>query len=184
VFLVLCLRGLWTHGGWRRPETIGFLAIAGLCVLGFVLGALIQGSNTMVPAHYHASIGAVTAAFMTVTYVLLAPLGLRLPEGRLGRWAAWQPALFGVGQMVFAVGFGMAGAAGAARKAYGSEQAIRSTQEWVGLFVMGVGGLVAVAGGILFLTILAVAWRHRLTGALPRRKAWRKTLEPSTPFRS
>ncbi len=179
VFLGLCVRSLKGSRAWGHPATVGFLVSAGLAVLGFVLGALIRGSNTMVPAHYHASIGAVTAAFMTVTFVLLAPLGLPLRDGILKRAARWQPVVFGVGQMVFAAGFGLAGMYGMARKTYGAEQAIRSTEEWVGLVVMGVGGLVAVAGGILFLTIVATAWRRRLKDSLQGRTEW-ATQNPKT----
>ncbi|RMG13860.1 MAG: hypothetical protein D6731_11140 [Planctomycetota bacterium] len=182
VFLLLCLRALWRGGGARTAAGVGFLTSAGLCVLGYSLGALIREPNTMVPAHYHASIGAVTASFMAVAYLHLEPLGLRLPAGRLGRWAHWQPALFGVGQTVFAVGFGAAGLAGAARKAYGPEQSIRSLQEWIGLTVMGAGGLVAAAGGILFLTIMAAAFWPRLRGALPGRSACRTKLSANTLF--
>src|SRR5690606_17167100 len=58
------------------PRVLGFAVSAGLTALGFVLGALIRGSTTMVPAHYHASIGGVTASFMALTYVLLEPVGL------------------------------------------------------------------------------------------------------------
>ncbi len=167
IFFVACVRGLWrAHAesrlpakGLADPRLLGFYVSAGLTVLGFVLGALIRGSNTMVPAHYHASIGAVTAAFMAGTWLVLAPLGLTLRTARQ-RWAAgWQPVVFGVGQMVFAAGFGFAGAHGMARKTYGTEQQIRSTAEYVGLGVMGIGGLLAVAGGVLYLVLVIKAWR-------------------------
>ncbi len=176
ILLGFCLVALYRVrgqlSGWRRdPRLTGFAASAGLCVLGFTLGALIRGSNTMVPAHYHASIGAVSASFMAMTYVLLDTHGAPIPTGRARRWAALQPLLFGVGQMVFAVGFGMAGIGGAARKAFGAEQAARTTSETVGLFIMGAGGLVAVAGGVLFLGLVIVAWR-RSRGPVPGSETW------------
>lgn len=139
----------------------GFAVSAGLTVIGFLLGAAIRGQNTVVPGHYHANIGAVTACFMSATFLLLPRLGVPLPTGRLGRLVALQPALFGTGQLVFALGFGFAGAHGMARKVYGAEQAGRSLLETIGLGVMGFGGLVAVAGGVLFLTLVAAAWRRR-----------------------
>lgn len=192
IFLVACLRAVWRaqrEGRLERwdPRFTGFAISAALTVLGFGLGAMIRGSNTIVPAHYHASIGAVTVSFMAVSFVLIEPLGLRLPEGRLRRWAAWQPLLFGCGQMIFAGGFAVAGAYGAARKAYGAEQTIRSSGEWTGLVVMGLGGLVAVAGGVLFLVIMGFAWRHRVRGVTPReegRSSWSKALIPTMPTRS
>jgi len=129
-------------------------------LLGFGLGAGIRGSNTMVPAHYHASIGGITAAFMTVTYLMLRAFGFSIPTPRLRRAAAWQPVLYGVGQMVFASGFALAGIYGMSRKAYGAEQASRGLGESIGLGVMGVGGLIAVAGGLLFLGVVATIWRQ------------------------
>ena len=70
LFLIACLRQLWQE--WRagrldvsalaNPRISGFLVSAALTLLGFGLGAAIRGSNTMIPAHYHASIGGVTAA--------------------------------------------------------------------------------------------------------------------------
>lgn len=113
----------------------------------------------MVPAHYHASIGGVTAAFMTLSYVLLAALGLSIKTPRLERAARWQPVIFGGGQMIFAAGFAIAGAYGMSRKVYGAEQATRGLAESIGLGVMGVGGLIASIGGVLFLVVVTVIWR-------------------------
>lgn len=154
--------GRWPERGWGDPRLLGFAASAGLTVLGFVLGAFIRGSNTIVPAHYHAAIGAVTAAFMATTWLVLEPLGLRLRSQRLRRWSAWQPALFAGGQSVFALGFAFAGAHGAERKVYGAEQAGRTLAESMGLGVMGLGGLVAVAGGLIFLWAVLAAFLEAL----------------------
>src|SRR5690606_30542761 len=93
----------------RDDRFLGFATSAALTVVGFVLGAMIRGSTTMVPAHYHAAIGAVTAAFMAITYPLLAPLGIGVLGPLQRRLARWQPLVFGTGQLVFAVGFGLAG---------------------------------------------------------------------------
>lgn len=147
---------------WRDPRVVTFAVSAILTLVGFALGAMIRGNDTMVPAHYHASIGAVTVAFMGATWLLARPLGFALPQrARVRALVAAQPALFGVGQVVFASGFALAGAHGMARKTYGAEQAVRSMPETVGLVVMGLGGLVAVAGGLLYLFLFALAWRAR-----------------------
>lgn len=180
VFLILCLRALVQSAragrlperGLLDPRLVGFYVSAGLTVLGFILGSMIRGSNTMVPAHYHASIGAVTAAFMAVTWVVMGPLGIRLDTARRKALAGWQPAVFGVGQMIFAAGFGWAGAHGMARKTYGTEQQIHSAAEYAGLAVMGLGGLLAVIGGVLFLYLVVVAWRSsRLSPDLTTRRS-------------
>ena len=124
----------------------------------------------MIPAHYHASIGAVTVAFMAVTYLLLKPLGFPLPGVRLPRLIPWQLYFFGFGQVIFALGFGFGGLHGLSRKAYATEQHVRSLGELVGLGVMALGGLIAVVGGLLFLLLMVQAGRARLaTGRSPRK---------------
>jgi hypothetical protein len=173
LFLLACARAIGEElraGRVRAsvfvdPRLSGFVASATLTLLGFALGAAIRGSNTMIPAHYHASIGGVTAAFMTITYPLLRALGFSIPTRRLRRAAAWQPATYAIGQLIFASGFAVAGVYGMSRKAYGAEQAARGLGESIGLGVMGVGGLIAVAGGLLFLGAVAAIWRH---GSEPR----------------
>jgi hypothetical protein len=168
IFLILCTAAVartWRDGrivgsAVADPRVSGFLASAALTILGFGLGAAIRGSNTMVPAHYHASIGGVTVSFMALTYLMLGAFGLAIPTPRLRRAAAWQPVIYGVGQMVFAAGFALAGAYGMTRKSYGAEQAGRGVAETIGLGVMGFGGLVAVVGGLLFLGIAFATWRR------------------------
>jgi hypothetical protein len=168
LFLIACLRlllvelraGRISRAVISDPRISGFLVSALLTLLGFALGAGIRGSNTMVPAHYHASIGGITAAFMTVTYPMLRAFGFSIPTRRLRRAAAWQPVTYGVGQMIFASGFALAGIYGMSRKAYGAEQAGRGLGESIGLGVMGVGGLIAVGGGLLFLWVAASIWRQ------------------------
>src|SRR5690606_30023050 len=131
-------------------------------VAGFILGAMIRGSDTtLVPGHYHMSIGAVTAAFMAALIVLLEPLGAPLRSARARWWGVWQPLMFGGGQAVMAIGFAVAGVAGAERKAYGSDQVVRSTGEWIGLSVMAAGAVLASVGGIVFLVLVINAWRRR-----------------------
>lgn len=168
-FLVACVRALVvavregrvTRRDLFDPRLTGFVASALLTLIGWVLGASIRGSTTMIPAHYHAAIGAVTVAFMAESYSLLAAAGVPVTGNRSRRLMGLQPALFGVGQSVFAVGFALAGAHGMGRKLYGREQEARSIEQLLGLGVMGVGGLLAVIAGVLFLVLVAVAWLRR-----------------------
>jgi heme/copper-type cytochrome/quinol oxidase subunit 1 len=161
VYLGLCLRALARapRAARRDPRVLAFATSAALTLVGFVIGALIEGSNTVVPAHYHASIGAVTVAYMAVAYRILDAVRAPVRSARLRRLSAWQPALFGVGQTIFAIGFGLAGAHGMARKAFGAEQHVRTAGERIGLCIMGAGGLVAVTAGIFFLVIVGAALR-------------------------
>jgi len=162
-------------------RVVGFVTSAALTLLGFALGAMIRGSNTMVPAHYHAAIGAVTASFMAAAYPILERLGIRIAWPGLARV---QPAVFGAGQAIFALGFGIAGLFGMSRKVYGAEQLERSLPESIGLAVMGAGGLVAAAGGIAFLTVFLVSWRRAaVREAAGRSEAWIPETG-STPSRS
>lgn len=169
VVLGLCVRqvrlafaeGRLTRRDWRDPRLIGFALSASMTVAGFVLGAVIRSSNTMIPGHYHAAIGAVTMAFMAATYPLLRALGFRFDLSRFPRLVPAQLACFGLGQIVFALGFGWAGLNGAGRKAYGAEQHVRSASEHAGLIVMGIGGVIAVVGGLLFLGLVIRAWLGR-----------------------
>jgi hypothetical protein len=46
------------------------------------------------------------------------------------------------------------------------EQNIRSVGELIGLGVMGVGGLIAVAGGLLFLLLMVRAGQSRLSASV------------------
>ena len=187
VVMALSLRAILSGPPGLRSDgrTLSFFASAGLTILGFVLGALIRGSNTMVPAHYHASIGAVSVALMAATYALFEPLGLKALEGRAAKLARLQPMLFGAGQSVFALGFALAGAHGMGRKAYGAEQVHRSLAETFGLGVMALGGLVAVAGGLLFLGLVLRAWagRDRPVHSLGD-TAWTRLKASLTPSRS
>lgn len=170
LLLIACLRAL--IGAFRRgelgrrdfrdPRLVGFLASAGLTTLGWVLGALIRGSTTVIPAHYHASIGGVTVAFMALSYPLFERVGVPIRSLGIARRAAHlQPALFGVGQGVFALGFAVAGAHGMGRKLYGAEQHARGLGHTLGLGVMGVGGLVAIVAGVLYLAIVVRALLRR-----------------------
>lgn len=165
VVLVVLVLGIRHLGRFRAAATAeagllagaaraGFAASAGLTLLGFVLGACIRSSTTLVPAHYHAALGGVTVAFMAAAYLVCAALRGPQGAGLPAKSAARQLRLFGVGQAVFAIGFGIGGAYGLGRKAYAAEQHVRSAGELVGLGVMGLGGLVATAAGIWFLTLV------------------------------
>lgn len=161
--LCLCVRYLRRYSphvpsAEARMMTAGFGASVGLTLLGFVLGAMIRGSTTLVPAHYHASLGGITAAFMTATYLLIEVFGRDTKPADViaKRWrsARRQLLCFGGGQAVFAIGFAIGGAYGLGRKTYAGEQHVRSLGEQIGLGVMGLGGLVAAAGGVWFLILV------------------------------
>jgi heme/copper-type cytochrome/quinol oxidase subunit 1 len=114
---------------------------------GGLIGLAISGSNVKIPAHYHGSIVGVTLALMGVVYYLLPRMGFGRPHGRLARL---QPALYGGGQLLHIVGLLWSGGYGVQRKVAGGEQVLRTTEQVLGMGLMGLGGLAAVAGGVVF----------------------------------
>ncbi len=119
--------------------------------VGGILGFTITGVNTHIPAHYHGSIVGVALAFMGLTYLLLPLLGYSPVHPKLG---AIQPLLYGGGQLLHIVGLAWSGGYGALRKTPGAVQSIEG-QAAMGL--MGLGGLLAIIGGLLFVVLVGKA---------------------------
>ncbi|MGZ5039651.1 MAG: cbb3-type cytochrome c oxidase subunit I [Usitatibacter sp.] len=141
-------------GPAERPLYASLLASIVLFAAGGLIGFTIAGSNVRVPAHYHGCIVGVTLAMMGITYLLLPCFGFAAPSSRL---AAWQPWIYGGGQLMHIAGLVISGGYGVQRKVAGAEQVLRSTPEVVGMGIMGLGGLVAVAGGLVFVVVIVRA---------------------------
>jgi hypothetical protein len=62
--------------------------------------------------------------------------------------------------MMHIVGLVWSGGYGVQRKVAGSDQVLRSTQETMGMGLMGLGGLIAIVGGVMFVVIVLRALRH------------------------
>ncbi len=121
---------------------------------GGILALMIDGINTIIPAHYHGSIVGITLALMGVIYLLLPHLGYAAADGRIARV---QPLVYAIGQLIHIAGLALSGQQGAQRKTAGvSVEAMNSLSEQLGLLLTRSGGLIAVVGGILF---LVVCWR-------------------------
>lgn len=148
---------------FANPYFNGLVAGITFMIGGFILGAMIRGSNTMVPAHYHATLGSITIVFMVMTYKLLDYFGFNLTEG-LWKKAAIQPLLYGAGQAIFVTGLAYAGTYGLARKVFGEEQLIHTAEIYIGLGLLVVGGLIAISAGVLFLWIVIKAWLNAKNG--------------------
>jgi heme/copper-type cytochrome/quinol oxidase subunit 1 len=100
----------------------------------------------------------VTLAFMGLTYYLLPRIGFGRPQGRL---AALQPALYGMGQLLHITGLLWSGGYGVQRKVAGGEQVLRGAEQVAAMGLMGLGGLVAVGGGLLFILVVLRSLRQR-----------------------
>jgi hypothetical protein len=118
---------------------------------GGLIGLAIDGSNVKIPAHYHGAIVGVTLAFMGLTYHLLPRLGGARPAPRLATAQAW---LYGAGQLAHIAGLVWSGGYGVQRKVAGAEQVLRGAEQVAAMGLMGLGGLAAVAGGLLFILIV------------------------------
>jgi hypothetical protein len=140
------------------PLRASLLASLALFGAGGLIGFGIGGADVRVPAHYHGCIVGVTLAMMGVTYLLLPRFGYAAPRSR---WAAWQPWIFGAGQLMHITGLVISGGYGVQRKVAGAEQVLRSTPEVVGMGIMGAGGLLAIIGGLMFVVIVARALAKR-----------------------
>jgi hypothetical protein len=149
-------RGALTPG--QRPLHRALVASVLLFAVGGLIGWAISGVNTVIPAHYHGSIVGVTLALMGLTYHLLPRLGLGTPPPRL---AAIQPVIYAAGQILHVGGLAVSGAMGIQRKTAGAAQGLDSLGAKAAMGVMGLGGLLAVIGGILFVVAVIVAVRRR-----------------------
>jgi heme/copper-type cytochrome/quinol oxidase subunit 1 len=119
--------------------------------MGGIIGFLITSSNVTIPAHYHGSIVGITLAFMGITYHLLPHLGFRKVAGKAARW---QPGVYGTGQLMHIVGLAWSGGYGVQRKIAGADQALEKIEQLAGMTLMGVGGLVSIIGGVIFLVLV------------------------------
>ncbi len=139
----------------KELEFTGIMSSALLLILGFLLGSQIRESNTLIPAHYHATTGAVILAFMCLSYILIQKSMPQNQSSFVSQWISKQPLIFGTGQFTFCIGFAYAGIHGLGRKTFGNEQLLHKTEQYIGLAVMGFGGLMALFGGALFFVLLS-----------------------------
>jgi len=142
-----------TEGRYLHAALISSLV---LFAAGGVLGFMISGLDIVIPAHYHGATVGVTIAFMGLVYYLLPGLGYRQPDARM---AFWQPLLYGAGQLMHIIGLAWTGGYGVQRKTAGLAQGVDRVGEIAGMGLMGLGGLISIIGGLLFLIVTYKAMR-------------------------
>ncbi|MBI1965903.1 MAG: cbb3-type cytochrome c oxidase subunit I [Betaproteobacteria bacterium] len=161
----------------QRPLRAALTASVMLFATGGILGFLIRGTNVVVPAHYHGCIVGVTLAFMGLTYHLLDRLGFAPPAPRL----AWlQPYIYGGGQLLHILGLAWSGGYGVQRKTASAAQVLEHLPEIAGMALMGLGGLIAIVGGLLF--VIVVIWSAWTTRAAVRGRRRAGTAARSGPL--
>ena len=135
----------------NKAAMAAFLSSIILFATGGIIGFLIHGVNVVIPAHYHGSIVGVTLAFMGIAYYLLPKFGYRKPDSKM---AHMQPYVYAGGQLMHVLGLAWSGGYGVQRKTAGSAQGLDSLPEVIGMGMMGLGGLISIIGGVLFLIVM------------------------------
>ncbi len=161
--IVLALAAAPAADATARPLRSALVSSVALFAAGGVIGLFISGSNVRIPAHYHGCIVGVTLALMGLVYHVLPQLGYAAPDARL---ATLQPMLYGTGQLLHIVGLVWSGGYGVQRKVAGADQVLHSTAEVAGMGLMGLGGLIAIAGGLLFVVVVGKALRRPFSPAV------------------
>lgn len=135
----------------QTPEVIGLWVALILFGFGGVIGFFESSVDTRTPAHYHAVLIGVTLVFMCLYFALFVPLLDRpVPDKR---WRRWSYILLGTGQFFHSTGLFAAGLDGVARKVAGREQGLDSLTSLSSMILMGLGGLIAVVGGVIFVVL-------------------------------
>ncbi len=127
-----------------------------LFIYGNILGAFIAGENVIIPAHYHGTIVGITLAFMGYAYMMLPRFGYKpVTHTKL---AYWQPIIYGVGQIMHVSGLAYSGGYGVLRKTVGGVSELAPNVK-AALGIMGLGGLLAIIGGLMFVVVVAKSIR-------------------------
>jgi cytochrome c oxidase subunit 1 len=186
--------GWLARAPWGDP---GFSSLVlSLVVFGFVGGItgvtfgteqinMIAHNTLRIPGHFHATVVSGTAmAFMGVTYYLI-PLIFRR-EVAFFPLARIQPWLFGIGMLIFSMAMTFAGSFGVPRRHWDitfsqAPFAVEfSPAVDLVIGVMALGGLLAIAGGAIYIliTVVSVFFGKRLPAAESGRGAVGRGLPP------
>ena len=143
-----------------------FISLIGFGFLGGISGVmmgteqlnLIIHNTIYVPGHFHATVVVgTTLAFMGLTYFLIPTLFRR--ELMFPGMAKWQPYLFGLGMMGFALFMMGAGTLGVPRRHWDITFAGNALPyefpgtAWLMMSLMAICGLAAIVGGVMYLLI-------------------------------
>jgi cytochrome c oxidase subunit 1 len=166
---------------WSNPVFSGmFLSLIGFGFLGGISGVvmgteqinIIIHNTIYVPGHFHATVVVgTTLAFMSLTYFLIPVLFRR--EMIWKGLARWQPYLFGLGMMAFALAMMGAGTFGVERRHWdmGFVDALLKYEypgtAYTMMGIMGISGVVAIVGGAAYIliTVGSLLFGKRLPGA-------------------
>ena len=120
---------------------VGILCSMIIFISGGLIGLAINGTNVTIPAHYHGSIVGISVACMCLVYNLLNV------EGQLYKYANMQIIIYMIGQLMHISGLAWSGGYGVLRK---NPDMVLSLEAKITMGIMGLGGLVAIIGGLMF----------------------------------
>lgn len=160
VALLGCKTVLAATRTWTDVRFLCLVMSIAVFGLGGVLGIFVDGADTRTPAHYHGVIGGINLAFMGLFFGFFLPLmGRNLRSGRAHLMSVW---FYATGQTLHSLGLFLAGGYGAPRKTAAYDQTIEALGAQIGLYGMGIGAVIAVVGGVMFICISGVALLRRV----------------------
>lgn len=160
--LPLCvIAAQFAASAWRTPQGIvarvRVVPILSLFLAGCVLGALVRADSLLVPAHYHAVLGALTAVGLAQLAVGEQPAGGAAQS--MFRWVMY----YVVGKFVLVAGLTMLALSGGRRKA--PLDTLLAGDGWL---LPGVAAVV-LGGGLAVLSVLGFVGAHFLRYRSPQR---------------
>ncbi len=139
----------------RNPAFLCLALSPVVFAAGGILGLFVDGADTRTPAHYHGVIAGINLSFMGLFYGLVLPLLGRELERSKALYA--QVYMFGGGQLFASIGLFLAGGYGTPRKTAGDSQGLEEIGAIIGMYMNGIGALIAVIGGIMFIWMVSKA---------------------------
>ncbi len=135
-----------------KPASVSLLISIIIYLFGIFIAYGGFGNDTRVPAHYHGAVTALTLALMGFGYHMVKESGVKIYFEKIARS---QPYVYGVGMVMFIAGLFVSGLHGAPRTTHG----VAWTDDPIvlgAMTLMGVGTLLAVAGGIMFVFYIGI----------------------------
>jgi len=159
-------RAPWGEPGFAALVTSLFLFGVMGGISGVIIGTpainIISHNTLLVPAHFHMTVVAgTTAAFMGISYYLVPLIFQR--ELVLRGWAKLQPYVYALGMTIFGLGMGLAGHWGVPRRHWDitfsnvpalATDVFEKSEVAVFLAGLGIGAIIAVIGGAMFVTVI------------------------------
>jgi len=116
-----------------------------LFISGGLIGLIISEINVTIPAHYHGSVVSVTIAMMVMIYHMM---NFEAQEVKI---ANTQLLTYTIGQALHIAGLALSGGYGVLRK---NPEMMLSIQAKITMGIMGLGGLIAIIGGLMFVMLV------------------------------